>query len=64
MKVLPWRREEASCYGAFRAAQESHGKPLGPLETQIAAHAIAVAAILVTHDAAFRGAIGHPDLED
>lgn len=64
MKVLPWGREEAACYGIFRATQQSHGKSLGPLDLQIAAHSIAIGAVLVTHDAAFRGAIGLPGLED
>jgi tRNA(fMet)-specific endonuclease VapC len=64
MQVLPWGREEAVCYGSFRARQEANGKPLGPLDMQIAAHAIAVRAILVTHDLAFRSAVGLPGLED
>lgn len=64
LRVLPWGREEAFAYGACRAKQEAHGKPLGPLDTQIAAHAIAVGAILVSHDAAFQGAHDLVGLED
>ncbi len=63
MRVLPWGREEAAAYGVFRARQESLGKPLGPLDTQIAAHAIAVGATLVSNDAAFQHAAGLPRLE-
>ena len=62
LQVLAWGREEAVIYGAFRAKQESIGKPLGPLDTQIAAHAIAVGAVLVSNDAAFQNAVGLPAL--
>lgn len=64
IRILTWGSEEAAVYGAFRARQQSAGKPLGPLDTQIAAHAIAASAILVTHDSAFRNAIGLHGLED
>jgi tRNA(fMet)-specific endonuclease VapC len=51
--VHPWGRLEAAAYGILRAKQESMGKPLGPLDMQIAAHAVALGAILVTNDKAF-----------
>src|SRR6266436_5532725 len=35
LNVLSWGREEAAAYGLLRAKQESMGKPLGPLDTQI-----------------------------
>jgi tRNA(fMet)-specific endonuclease VapC len=54
LKVLPWGREEAAAYGVLRAKQESMDKPLGPLDTQIAAHAVAIGAFVVTNDDAFR----------
>lgn len=63
-RVLPWAREEASAYGVFRAEQEAIGRPLGPLDTQIAAHAIAVGAVMVSSDAAFQHARGLPGLEN
>jgi tRNA(fMet)-specific endonuclease VapC len=63
LQVLPWTSEEATVYGAFRARQESLGKPLGPLDTLIAAHSIAVQAILVSSDAAFQHAAGLHGLE-
>jgi tRNA(fMet)-specific endonuclease VapC len=53
IQVLPWGREEAQAYGGLRAKQEAQGKPLGNLDMLIAAHAISVGAILVTHDKAF-----------
>jgi tRNA(fMet)-specific endonuclease VapC len=51
--IHPWGRAEAAVYGRLRAKQESAGKTLGPLDMQIAAHAIALGAILVTNDKAF-----------
>lgn len=51
--IHSWGREEAAVYGRLRAKQEAAGKTLGPLDMQIAAHAIALNAILVTNDRAF-----------
>jgi tRNA(fMet)-specific endonuclease VapC len=53
IQVLAWDREEALAYGHLRAKQEASGKTLGNLDMLIAAHAIAVGAILVTKDNAF-----------
>jgi len=53
MKVLPWGREEAKAYGALRAKLESCGKSLQNMDLQIAAHAVAAGAVLVTNDRAF-----------
>jgi tRNA(fMet)-specific endonuclease VapC len=63
LKVLPWGREEATAYGPLRAKQEAMGKSLGPLDTQIAAHAITVGAIVVTNDKAFQQVTGLVGLE-
>ncbi|MGA7352825.1 MAG: PIN domain-containing protein [Acidobacteriaceae bacterium] len=63
IRVLPWGRDEAAAYGVLRARQEAIGRPLGPLDTEIAAHAIAVGAVLVSSDATFRHAAGLPGLE-
>ena len=51
--VHAWGRREAAVYGQLRAKQEAKGKSLGPLDLQVAAHAIALGAILVTNDRAF-----------
>jgi tRNA(fMet)-specific endonuclease VapC len=40
----------ARAYGALRATLEAHGTPIGPLDTLIAAHAIAIKATLVTNN--------------
>jgi tRNA(fMet)-specific endonuclease VapC len=51
--VLPWGHEEAVAYGELRDRLETAGTPLGALDTLIAAHALAIDAVLVTHDKAF-----------
>jgi tRNA(fMet)-specific endonuclease VapC len=53
VEILPWDSHEARTYGDFRAQISALGKTLTPLDTLIAAHAIATNAILVTHDKAF-----------
>jgi tRNA(fMet)-specific endonuclease VapC len=40
----------ASHYGPLRATLESRGTPIGPLDTLIAAHALALQATLVTNN--------------
>jgi tRNA(fMet)-specific endonuclease VapC len=52
--ILPWDRNEAQIYGKLRAKQEALGKPIHSMDMLIAAHAIAVGAVLVTRDGAFR----------
>ena len=63
IRVLSWGSEEAAAYGTFRAKQEAIGRPLGPLDTLIAAHAIAVGAYLVSNDTTFQQAVDLPGLE-
>ncbi|MGH9586744.1 MAG: PIN domain-containing protein, partial [Acidobacteriaceae bacterium] len=48
--IYPWGREAAAAYGDLRARQERLGKKLGPYDMQIAAHALALKATLVSHD--------------
>ena len=52
--TLPWDAEVAAVHGKLKADLFSAGRPLAELDMQIAAHAIALKAVLVTHDAAFR----------
>lgn len=40
----------ASSYGTVRSRLETRGKPVGPLDTLIAAHALSMHAILVTNN--------------
>ena len=60
---LPWDREVATCYGKLRSDLEKEGVSLGPLDMQIAAHAIHSRTILVSNDHAFKRIKGL-DLED
>jgi tRNA(fMet)-specific endonuclease VapC len=49
-------------YGQLRAKQEASGKTLGNLDLLIAAHAIAVGAVLVTNDKAFSSVADLPKI--
>jgi len=42
----------ADSYGTVRAALETEGKPIGPLDTLIAGHALSLNVVLVTHNVA------------
>ncbi len=54
VEVLPWNSDAAQHYAEIRAALERSGKPMGNMDMLIAAHALAVEAVLVTHDRVFR----------
>jgi tRNA(fMet)-specific endonuclease VapC len=51
--VLPWDQRVATCYGALCSTLESQGINLSDFDMMIAAHAVAVDAILVSRDKAF-----------
>ena len=53
LDVLPWDSDAARSYGTIRAQLSSVGKTLSLLDMLIAAHAVSINAILVTHDKAF-----------
>lgn len=61
--VLPWDGDVAERYGVIRAELEKRGKTLGPLDLQIAAHALSAEALLVTNDQAFKQVV-QLDIED
>ena len=50
LEVAPF--DEAACarYGVIRAKLEAAGKPVGPLDTLIAAHALSLGVVLVTNN--------------
>jgi len=54
VEALPWDSAAAQYYADLRARQEADGRPLGGLDTMIAAHALARHCTLVTNDQAFR----------
>jgi predicted nucleic acid-binding protein len=47
---LPWTPQAADRYGALKDAHRRSGTPVGELDTQIAAHALAEGLTLVTHN--------------
>lgn len=53
IEILTWGRGEALAYGELRAEQEATGRTLGNMDMLIAAHAIAVGAMLVSSHRAF-----------
>jgi len=48
LEVVDFGESAASAYGTVRADLESAGRPIGPLDTQIGAHALGLDAVLVT----------------
>ena len=48
LEVAPFDERAASAYGPLRAELERQGRPIGPLGTLIAAHALSLGATLVT----------------
>jgi len=52
LRILPWGSSEAVAYGNLRAKLEAVGTVLSELDLMIAAHAIAIGAVLVTNDKA------------
>lgn len=53
-QILPWDSEAAHAYGDLRAAQERKGQLLSHEDLMIAAHALSLGLILVTHDQVFQ----------
>ena len=50
LEVADFDRAAASIYGPLRAQLEAAGTPIGPLDTQIAAQALALGVTLVTNN--------------
>ncbi len=48
--ILPFDNDAAYAYGYVRCQLESKGTPIGPMDTLIAAHALALDATLVTNN--------------
>ena len=48
-EIAPFDAPAAAAYGSLRAYLQARGTPIGPLDTLIAAHALALGAIMVTH---------------
>ena len=54
---LDWNKEAANRYAPLRAQQKISGNPIGYMDTQIAAHALAENLILVTNNERHYGRI-------
>ncbi|HNA30711.1 MAG TPA: type II toxin-antitoxin system VapC family toxin [Thiobacillaceae bacterium] len=50
LEIAEFDLPAAEAYGAVRHGLERAGTPIGPLDTQIAAHALALDAVLVTNN--------------
>lgn len=50
LEICPFDHEAASAYGPIRAALAQVGTPIGPLDTLIAAHAVALEVTVVTNN--------------
>ena len=50
MPCIAWDRAAADSYGAVRSLLERKGRPIGNMDTMLAAHALAVGATLVTNN--------------
>lgn len=63
VESLAWDSAAAERYGRLRAGLEALGRPLGPLDMLIAAHASSAGTVLVTADRAF-GQVSGLQVED
>ena len=50
LEIADFDEMSAGSYGEVRAALENAGTPMGPLDTQIGAHALSLGAVLVSHN--------------
>lgn len=50
LEVVDFDQAATRCYGDLRATLEKQGTPIGALDTLIAAHALSLNLILVTHN--------------
>ena len=50
LEIADFDRDAALRYGRLRATLEAAGTPIGPLDSQIAAHALALDVTLVSHN--------------
>jgi len=64
VEILPWDSDAAEAYAQLRTACENEGKPLGNMDMLIAAHSVAVGAVLITNDKAFYNVEHHLMLDD
>jgi tRNA(fMet)-specific endonuclease VapC len=54
IEVLAWDSAAAAQYAQLRYSLERSGTPMGNLDMMIAAHALSIGSVLITHDKIFR----------
>ena len=64
VEIMPWDSDAAEAYARLRTSCESEGTPLGTMDMLIAAHSVAVGAVLVTNDQGFYRLEHHLSLVD
>lgn len=64
LEVAAFDSDAAMLYGELRASLERRGTPIGPLDTLIAAHALALDTVLVTHNTREFAHVARLRLED
>jgi tRNA(fMet)-specific endonuclease VapC len=64
VEIMPSDSDAAEAYARLRTSCESEGTPLGTMDILIAAHSVAVGAVLVTNDQAFYKVKHHLSLAD
>ncbi len=64
LPALPWNSDAADLFGEIKARLQRQGKPIGELDTQIAAHALSEGLTLVTHNTRHFDRIAGLKLED
>ena len=64
VEIMPWDSDAAEAYARLSTACESEGTPLGTMDMLIAAHSVALGAVLVTNDQAFYSVKRHLSLKN
>lgn len=62
--IVPFDHAAAVTYGDVRASLERQGKPIGPLDTLIAAHALSLDLVLATNNVSEFGRVAGLTVED
>lgn len=64
IEIRPWDSAAALAYSRLRSSLRTMGKSLAHPDLMIAAHALSLDAVLVSHDKAFRNAVPHLTILD
>ncbi len=64
LEIASFENDAASCYGILRAGLEKQGQPIGAMDMLIAAHALSLSSILVTHNTREFERVPNLDIED